>query len=171
MRVLPAGATSTPCRASALHPITPAAPSSAHPSSLPPLAARRCPGASPQLHPPRKLDRRAGPRPHAAAPAANQDLSFEEEEEAEEEWCAPALVSVDNRKNPHFTVVEVGVTDYPGLMRVIAWVLNGLDVVAQNAVLSTSQDGYANNTFWLSTRLGESCVRRGGDILGLFCCF
>lgn len=26
--------------------------------------------------------------------------------------------------------------DYPGLLRVVSWVLNGLDVVAQNAVVS-----------------------------------
>jgi hypothetical protein len=42
-----------------------------------------------------------------------------------------------------------------GLMRVLAWVLNGLDVVAQNAILRTGPDGVAHNTFWLSSRSGK----------------
>ena len=38
-------------------------------------------------------------------------------------------------------------------MRVIAWTLNGLDVVAQNAVVRTNE-GQAHNTFWLTNRAG-----------------
>ena len=40
-------------------------------------------------------------------------------------------------------------------MRVIAWTLNGLDMIAQNAVLRTSPEGTAQNTFWLTTRSGR----------------
>lgn len=42
----------------------------------------------------------------------------------------------DNKRSKCFTVLEVEVADYPGLLRVVSWVLNGLDVVAQNAVVS-----------------------------------
>lgn len=72
-----------------------------------------------------------------------------------DEWCVAPYVAIDNKKNPRFTVLEIEVLDYPGLMRVIAWCLNGLDLVAQNAVLSTSDDGVVHNTFWLSTRKGK----------------
>jgi hypothetical protein len=48
-------------------------------------------------------------------------------------------------------------------MRVLAWVLNGLDLVAQNAVLSTSADGVARNTFWLSTRAGAKLSDAGAE--------
>lgn len=73
---------------------------------------------------------------------------------AGDEWCAVAYVHVDNRKNSSFTVMEIEIADYPGLLRVVAWCLNGLEMVAQNAILSTSADGIAHNTFWLSTRRG-----------------
>jgi hypothetical protein len=48
-------------------------------------------------------------------------------------------------------------------MRVIAWTLNGLDVVAQNAVVRTSE-GQAHNTFWLTNRAGAggACFVSGG---------
>ena len=49
-----------------------------------------------------------------------------------------------------------------GLMRVLAWTLNGLDVVAQNAVLRTSEAGLAHNTFWLTSR--------GGAWVGMWVC-
>lgn len=39
-----------------------------------------------------------------------------------------------------------------GLLRVISWTLNGLDVCTQNAVVRTSEDGQAHNTFWLTKR-------------------
>jgi len=84
---------------------------------------------------------------------------------ASDEWCAAPFVSADNTKNPNFTVLEVEILDYPGLMRVIAWCLNGLDLVAQNAVLSTSTEGVAQNTFWLSTRRGRKLSDSAADLL------
>jgi hypothetical protein len=61
--------------------------------------------------------------------------------------------------------MEIEVLDYPGLMRVLAWVLNGLDIVAQNAVLSTSNDSVAQNTLWLSTRSGKKLKDASADLL------
>lgn len=84
---------------------------------------------------------------------------------SEEEFCAPAYVFVDNRKNPNFTVIDIEVQDYPGLLRVLAWVLNGLEMVAQNAILSTNNDGIAHNTLWLSTRGGKKLSDKGADLL------
>lgn len=82
-----------------------------------------------------------------------------EEEEAEGlvsgAFCMPAFVTADNKRSQCFTILDVEVGDYPGLLRVLCWTLNGLDVVAQNAVVRTSKDGQAHNTFWLTNRSGE----------------
>lgn len=69
-------------------------------------------------------------------------------------FCMPAFITTDNKRSKCFTVLEVEVGDYPGLLRVLSWTLNGLDVVAQNAVVRTSEDGIARNTFWLTSRAG-----------------
>lgn len=53
----------------------------------------------------------------------------------------------------------------PGLLRVLSWCLNGLDVVAQNAVMRTSDDGNAHNTFWLTSRSGSKLSDAAADLL------
>ena len=45
----------------------------------------------------------------------------------------PGEVTLDNEAHEQFTLMKVEVKDYPGLLRVIAWVLNGLQLVVQNA--------------------------------------
>ena len=62
-------------------------------------------------------------------------------------------------------MLEIEVADYPGLLRVVSWCLNGLEMVAQNAILSTSSDGIAHNTFWLSTRAGRKLTDTSADLL------
>ena len=89
----------------------------------------------------------------------------EDDADDNDDWCALAFINVDNKKNPNFTVMQIEVQDYPGLLRVISWVLNGLEMVAQNAILSTSADGIANNTFWLSTRSGTKLSNATADLL------
>ena len=42
------------------------------------------------------------------------------------------------------------VKGYPGMFRVIAWVLNGLMLDVHNATLHTSDDGVVTNKFWLT---------------------
>lgn len=59
--------------------------------------------------------------------------SFDLEHQAEGEYCMPGEVTFDNEAHKQFTVIQVEVKDYPGLLRVIAWVLNGLQLVVQNA--------------------------------------
>lgn len=61
--------------------------------------------------------------------------------------------------------MDIEVQDYPGLVRVIAWVLNGLDLVAQNAILSTSPDGTCHNTLWLSNRSGRKLRDEAAELL------
>ena len=61
--------------------------------------------------------------------------------------------------------MEIEVQDYPGLLRVVCWVLNGLELIAQNAILSTSPDGVAHNTFWLSSRSGKKLSDTAAELL------
>ena len=45
----------------------------------------------------------------------------------------PGEVLLDNESHKQFTILRVEVKDYPGLLRVCAWVLNGLQLTVQNA--------------------------------------
>ena len=63
----------------------------------------------------------------------NQKLSIDLEPQAEGEYCMPGEVILDNESHEQFTILRVEVKDYPGLLRVIAWVLNGLQLTVQNA--------------------------------------
>ncbi|KAG7668950.1 hypothetical protein Ndes2526B_g00666 [Nannochloris sp. 'desiccata'] len=96
---------------------------------------------------------------------ADADASSASPLAADDEFCALAYVQVDNKKNPNFTVMEIEVQDYPGLLRVVSWVLNGLELIAQNAILSTSADGVAYNTFWISSRSGKKLSDTAADLL------
>lgn len=98
------------------------------------------------------LQRRCSLPRLACRAAEEQQLELEE---PMGEYCLPAYVIYDNKCNPNFTVLEVEVQDYPGLMRVLAWTLNGLDLIAQNAILRTTPEGLAKNTFWISTIRGK----------------
>eukprot|EP01026_Neomeris_dumetosa_P070932 TRINITY_DN712_c0_g1_i1.p2 TRINITY_DN712_c0_g1~~TRINITY_DN712_c0_g1_i1.p2 ORF type:complete len:293 (-),score=28.74 TRINITY_DN712_c0_g1_i1:321-1199(-) len=71
-------------------------------------------------------------------------------EEEDADVCFPAFVYYDNEVNPDFTTVQIEISDYPGLVRVIAWVLEGLDLVVRNALLSTSEEGVVQNTFYVT---------------------
>lgn len=62
-----------------------------------------------------------------------QKMSIDLEPQAEGEYCMPGEVILDNESHELFTILRVEVKDYPGLLRVIAWVLNGLQLTVQNA--------------------------------------
>lgn len=68
--------------------------------------------------------------------------------------CAPAFV-VHDQSNPHYSQFTIDVQDYPGLLRVITWVMNGLSCRVHNAVLKTSDDGQATDTFWVTDLRGR----------------
>lgn len=62
-----------------------------------------------------------------------QKISIDLEPQAEGEYCMPGEVLLDNESDDKFTILRVEVKDYPGLLRVCAWVLNGLQLTVQNA--------------------------------------
>lgn len=70
-------------------------------------------------------------------------------------WCATPLVSIDNTSNPDYTILNLEILDYPGLMRVIAWCLNGMDVVAEYATMKTSEENVAIDSYWIRTVSGK----------------
>lgn len=94
-----------------------------------------------------------------------QRLSIDLEPQAEGEYCMPGEVSLDNESHKDFTILRVEVKDYPGLLRVIAWVINGLELVVQNARLKTQKDGTANNTFWITTDGGRKLDLKRAELV------
>lgn len=88
-------------------------------------------------------------------------------------WCATPLVSIDNSTNPDYTILNVEILDYPGLMRVIAWCLNGMDIVAEYATMKTTEENVAIDSYWIRTVSGkklsstkaEALVERLSDYL------
>lgn len=79
--------------------------------------------------------------------------------------CRPAVVKVDQEAHPKYTELTIKAADYPGLMRVITWVLNGLEFRVQNAILTTDKDGFANNTFWLQSYSGTKAPTELASLL------
>ncbi|KAK9830186.1 hypothetical protein WJX72_010186 [[Myrmecia] bisecta] len=100
-------------------------------------------------------------------------MSIELDAQAEGEYCMPGELTIDNQTNDKFTILELEVKDYPGLLRVVAWVLNGLELIVENATLKTDQDGIARNTFWLTdvggrklkNEVAELVAERVGDFV------
>ncbi|KAK9821466.1 hypothetical protein WJX81_006037 [Elliptochloris bilobata] len=98
-----------------------------------------------------------------ALPTHVVDVTYDDGFEGE--FCMPGEVAVDNDSSKRFTILTVEVKDYPGLLRVIAWVVNGLDVLVENARLVTDNEGYAKNRFWLTDRRGRKLSNQNADLL------
>lgn len=62
-------------------------------------------------------------------------------------------------------MLQVQVKDYPGLFRVIAWVLTGLDLCVEAAEVDTSPDGIATNKFWVVNRKRQKLSPRAAELL------
>ncbi|CAL8470964.1 g10506 [Coccomyxa elongata] len=73
----------------------------------------------------------------------------------EGEYCMPGEIEIDNDSSPEYTKLTIEVKDYPGLLRVITWVINGLDLLVETAKLTTEDDGMAKNVFWITDRRGN----------------
>lgn len=77
----------------------------------------------------------------------------------------PGEVFLDNQSDDKSTIIRVEVKNYPGLLRVIAWVVNGLELVVQNATLKTDKSGMANNTFWITTDGGRKLDSKRAELV------
>ena len=99
--------------------------------------------------------------PPGATPSGDLDDLDDLDDPSYDAWCAQAFVTVDNATSPDYTLVKLEMLDYKGLMAVISWCLNGLDVVAEYAEIKTIQEDNGNgrpvamNSFWLRTVSGR----------------
>jgi len=89
-----------------------------------------------------------------SSPSSTKPPSRRSIKKTSDESCFPALVTVTNDADPDATKVSVSVVDFPGLLRVVAWVLNGLELVVQSANLSTV-DGMASQEFYVTDLAGR----------------
>lgn len=69
--------------------------------------------------------------------------------------CFAPIVFVDNEAHNDRTELTLEVVDFPGLLRVVAWVLNGLGVRVHSAHLKTTEDGIAQDVFLLTDYAGR----------------
>jgi hypothetical protein len=77
------------------------------------------------------------------------------EDDGDGDVCLPPDISADNESHKEYSIVTIEVKGYPGMFRVIAWVLNGLMLDVHNATLQTSDDGVVTNKFWLTDIKGS----------------
>lgn len=75
-------------------------------------------------------------------------------EDQDVEQCIPPEVEVDNVSDPKFTVLTLRVKDFPGLLRLVAWVLGGMRARVRKAELQTDENGLAHNVFYLTNLKG-----------------
>ena len=99
------------------------------------LAGAASPLCAPQL----KRPARRAPRASSAAVAPAESESEAAADEAYE-TCDLALASASNDEHSEFTVLKLTVKDYPGLVRVASWALNGMGLLVERAFLSTGFD-------------------------------
>ena len=58
-------------------------------------------------------------------PSSDMDEMLEDDSE----WCAPTFVTWENKERPDCTVLNVDSPDYPGLLRILAWAMNGKTIL------------------------------------------
>ena len=119
---------------------------------------RRIPSAVPSAERRRAL-RRVGaqrfPANRCSAVAASAiDPDSDSSGDEYYESCSPGYVTVDNASSPSCTKLHLEAQDYIGLTRVVAWVLGGLGLRVRDARLTTGDDGWAKNEFWVTTEAG-----------------
>ncbi|CAL6369744.1 unnamed protein product [Bathycoccus prasinos] len=61
--------------------------------------------------------------------------------------CAFVLCSIDNERFEDRSVMSISIQSIPGLMRVISWLLEGLDLEIWNAKITTDTDGFVKMDF------------------------
>lgn len=74
----------------------------------------------------------------------------------DEESCEMAFVDVNNDIDDTFTVISLKVKSFPGLMRLVTWVLTGLRINVRRASLRTDlQTGIAEDLFYVCDEKGN----------------
>ncbi|KAJ9522849.1 hypothetical protein QJQ45_023641 [Haematococcus lacustris] len=69
--------------------------------------------------------------------------------------CSLSFVTVDNKCHPALTKLNVSAANYSGLLTTITWVLHGMNVRVQHGVIRTADDGFAEDTLWVTNTYGK----------------
>ena len=103
----------------------------------------------------------------SVCPLASEREPALEEDESQfyDSWCATPFVTIDNKSDPKYTILNIEILDYNGLMRVIAWCLNALDIVAEYAIMKTTDDNVAMDSYWVRTVSGNKLSNRAAEDL------
>ncbi|KAG2443812.1 hypothetical protein HXX76_002155 [Chlamydomonas incerta] len=80
--------------------------------------------------------------------------------------CNVAAVVVDNQSDPKFTILEIMAPDQPGLVRVLSWVLNGMQVRVHHGLLETNAEGMAHDKLWVTDFRNRKLKNSSADSLG-----
>ena len=75
--------------------------------------------------------------------------SVADSQDEDVESCATVFCSVDNDRFEDRSAVTVSIQSIPGLMRVISWLLEGLDLEIWNAAITTDDNGFVKMEFEL----------------------
>lgn len=73
--------------------------------------------------------------------------SVADSQDEDVESCAFVLCSIDNERFEDRSVMSISIQSIPGLMRVISWLLEGLDLEIWNAKITTDTDGFVKMDF------------------------
>lgn len=91
--------------------------------------------------------------------------SLDDEDELLGGECFPPDVEVDNTCNERYTVLTLKVKDFPGLLRLVAWLLGGMRARVRKAELHTDESGFAQNVFYLTDLKGCKLKSADADLI------
>ena len=93
-------------------------------------------------------------RPSTTPPSLLRDAK--DDDECEVESRVDVRVDNETKKSAGRSVVALRARSVPGLMRSVAWVLNGMDLVAHECSIATDAEGTVEMTFEVTERVGSS---------------
>jgi len=93
-------------------------------------------------------------RPSTTPPSLVRDAK--DDDECEVESRVDVRVDNETKKSVGRSVVALRARSVPGLMRSVAWVLNGMDLVAHECSIATDAEGTVEMTFEVTERVGSS---------------
>jgi hypothetical protein len=84
------------------------------------------------------------PLPPKIADSQDEDMS-----------CAFVIITVDNERFTDRSFISISIQSIPGLMRVISWLLEGLDLEIFEAKITTDQDSFVCMEFEIVEKTGD----------------
>lgn len=79
--------------------------------------------------------------------------------------CSTSFVITDNAAHDRLTKLTIETPDFPGLIRVISWVLNGLMLRVEKAHITTDDEDFCHHVYWVSSVHGAKLSAAAADNL------